>query len=439
MPVKDAGVCGWVFYDAECRFCVAAMKRWGGLFARRGFVWLPLQSPGTAARLGVSEVQLLEAMWLQLADGRVASGVNAWSELMRRVWWLWPLGMLMALPGFNAIARVVYRWIARNRYCLGGSCKIHSHRAKAYGAVDLVFFALVMGAVGVVGRAWTAWIYMWALAAVLWGFTKWIAWRDARSIGIRTPPGRTLGWFLLWPGMDGRAFFAPARSADRRVREASDKEGGPQLADPVVHAPVGEWLAAFVKTGLGAALVWFVCPRWLAATPMVLGWLGMIGISLFLHFGLFHLLSLLWRSYGVNAAHIMDRPLAAVSLADFWGARWNLGFSIPARRFLLMPVARRFGTGAGTWVVFIISGVMHDLVISVPAKGGYGLPTLYFLLQGAGIWFERTKLGRVCGLGSGIRGWVFTFTLAAGPAFWLFHPPFVHNVVLPMLEAIGAR
>lgn len=127
MPVKDAGTRGWVFYDAECRFCVAAMKRWGALFARRGFQWLPLQTPGTAARLGVSEIQLLEAMWLQLADGRVASGVNAWSELMRNVWWLWPLGALMALPGFNAVAQAVYRWIARNRYCLGGSCKIHSH------------------------------------------------------------------------------------------------------------------------------------------------------------------------------------------------------------------------------------------------------------------------------------------------------------------------
>jgi predicted DCC family thiol-disulfide oxidoreductase YuxK len=118
---------GWVFYDAECCFCVAGMKRWGGVFARRGFVWLPLQTPGAAARLGVTEEQLLQKMWLQFAGGRVVSGVNAWSELMRTVWWLWPLGVLIGLPGINAIARVVYRWIARNRYCLGGSCKIHSH------------------------------------------------------------------------------------------------------------------------------------------------------------------------------------------------------------------------------------------------------------------------------------------------------------------------
>ena len=118
---------GWVFYDAECRFCVAGMKRWGGLFARRGFQWLPLQTPGTATRLGVTDERLLEEMWVQRTDGRVVSGVNAWIELMRSVWWLWPLGVLLGVPGFNAIGCVVYRWIARNRRCFGGSCKIHAH------------------------------------------------------------------------------------------------------------------------------------------------------------------------------------------------------------------------------------------------------------------------------------------------------------------------
>lgn len=131
MPVNDAKMRGWVFYDAECRFCVAGMQRWGGLFARRGFEWLPLQTPGAAERLGVTDEQLLAEMWLQLADGRVFSGVNSWSVLFRSVWWLWPLGVLLAVPGLNAIAAWVYRWIARNRHCLGGTCKIHSH-AKAH-------------------------------------------------------------------------------------------------------------------------------------------------------------------------------------------------------------------------------------------------------------------------------------------------------------------
>ena len=117
---------GWIYFDAECRFCVAHPRHWGRIFERRGFVWLPLQTPGAAERLGVTEAQLRAEMWLQFADGRTFSGVNAWSAQMRRVWWLWPLGAVLALPGFNAGARWVYRWIARHRYCLGGTCRIHA-------------------------------------------------------------------------------------------------------------------------------------------------------------------------------------------------------------------------------------------------------------------------------------------------------------------------
>ena len=32
----------------------------------------------------------------------------------------------------------------------------------------------------------------------------------------------------------------------------------------------------------------------------------------------------------------------------------------------------------------------------------------------------------------------FTIIITAAPAFWLFHPPFINNVILPMLHAIGA-
>ena len=118
---------GWIYFDAECRFCVAHRRRWGRVFERRGFVWLPLQTPGAAERLGVTDAQLRAEMWLQFADGRTFSGVNAWSAQMRRVWWLWPLGVVLALPGFNAAARALYRWVAKNRHCLGGACAVASH------------------------------------------------------------------------------------------------------------------------------------------------------------------------------------------------------------------------------------------------------------------------------------------------------------------------
>lgn len=115
---------GWVFYDGECRFCVRGATRWGDLSARRGFHWLPLQTPGTTARLGMTEAALREEMKLLYADGRIVGGVDAWAVLFRSVWWLWPLGALLSLPGARWFGGVGYRWVARNRYCLSGSCEL---------------------------------------------------------------------------------------------------------------------------------------------------------------------------------------------------------------------------------------------------------------------------------------------------------------------------
>jgi alginate O-acetyltransferase complex protein AlgI len=96
------------------------------------------------------------------------------------------------------------------------------------------------------------------------------------------------------------------------------------------------------------------------------------------------------------------------------------------------------GVRAATLLVFLVSGLIHDFILSVPARGGYGLPTLYFLLQGAGILFEHTRFARRCGLNRGFRGWLFMFLVTAGPVFWLFHPTFLRNVMLPFLNWIGA-
>src|SRR5512140_2624938 len=137
---KGRPLTGWIFFDAECRFCVAGRRRWGRIFERRGFGWLPMQTAGTAERLGVTDQELQEEMWLQLADGRKFSGVIAWGALLRSVWWLWPVGFVVALPGCNAAARVLYRWIARNRHCLGGTCTIHSHGKAAARARGLLWF-----------------------------------------------------------------------------------------------------------------------------------------------------------------------------------------------------------------------------------------------------------------------------------------------------------
>jgi len=110
---------GWIFFDAECRFCRATRQCCGAVFERRRYAWLPLQTPGAIARLRLSEAELLAEMKLLLADGRVLGGLAAWTVLLRSVWWLWPLGVLFGLPGIRWFSNLAYGWIARHRHCFG--------------------------------------------------------------------------------------------------------------------------------------------------------------------------------------------------------------------------------------------------------------------------------------------------------------------------------
>ncbi|MGC3957885.1 MAG: MBOAT family protein [Verrucomicrobiota bacterium] len=134
----------------------------------------------------------------------------------------------------------------------------------------------------------------------------------------------------------------------------------------------------------------------------------------------------------------MQSPATATSLADFWGARWNTAFNKLVYDLAFRPLAHRTSVVWATLGVFTISGIIHELAISFPARGGYGLPFGYFLLQGVGVLIERSRAGRALGLGRGWRGWLFMFCFTTVPAYWLFHPTFVQNVILPMLQTIGA-
>src|SRR5262249_29364390 len=158
-----------------------------------------------------------------------------------------------------------------------------------------------------------------------------------------------LAYLFLWPGMDA------ARFLDRAARP-------PRPA-------AAEWGAALVKIALGALLVWGLARR---ATGLVAGWVGVIGLVLMLHSGLFHLIALLWRRAGVDARPLMNAPLRATSLADFWGDRWNRGFSDFAGAVLLRPLHRRLGARGALLAVFVVSGILHDVVISLPAGAGWG-------------------------------------------------------------------
>lgn len=257
------------------------------------------------------------------------------------------------------------------------------------------------------------WLEMWLLCFALFGAAK--LWVLARTQPLT--PGGKFAFLSLWIGMDADAFAA--RRANVRCPAAT------------------EWLLALGKTGMGVLLVWGVTRRFVE-TPLLAGWVGMAGLIFCLHFGTFHLLGLVWRRIGVPVTLLMDRPHRATTLAEFWGVRWNRAFHRLTHELIFTPACRRFGPRGALWLGFFVSGLVHELIISVPARGGWGGPTLYFLLQALGLTLQRSRPLRRRGFAAGARGWLWTMLFTAGPAFILFHPPFVERVMLPFLTEIRA-
>src|SRR5690606_20503092 len=129
----------------------------------------------------------------------------------------------------------------------------------------------------------------------------------------------------------------------------------------------------------------------------------------------------------------------ANTVSNYWGTRWNTAFRDLAQRFIFRPLLQnRFHPALATMAVFLISGLVHDLVISLPAGGGWGLPTIYFLIQGLAILLERSRFGTRWGLGDGWRGRAFAWATVLLPAPLLFHSYFLHRIILPMVQGVHA-
>jgi predicted DCC family thiol-disulfide oxidoreductase YuxK len=113
-----------IYYDDECSFCRGMLQRFGRTLARRRFTFVPLQAPGAARVLGVSDDHLLDEMRVRLDDGAVCGGASAVMAIARRIWWAWPFWALSQLPGVMSLLDMGYRWVARNRHCLHGACEV---------------------------------------------------------------------------------------------------------------------------------------------------------------------------------------------------------------------------------------------------------------------------------------------------------------------------
>ncbi len=418
-----ADIEGWVLYDADCPFC-RRLANWGRrTLQRRRLTLEPLQTPWVRQRLRMPEAQLLAEMRFLLPDGRCFGGAEALLEIARHVWWARPIRLFARVPGVRPALHAAYRWVAANRGCTGGRCaqrleRTHGHTIRLRFGDWLPLMLLLMAAFSL-RPILARWMWMWAIAMALFAGLKWISLRlPAVATNAPPPRRRLLAYLLAWPGMDAAAFL----NGERRSAAPGQRE----------------WISAVMKITAGAMLLWGIARLLIGTDPLIAGWIGMVGMICMLHFGLFDLLSVAWRRRGVRAVPIMCKPLTATSLAELWGRRWNRAFSDLANPLVFRPLRRRTNTVAATVVTFALSGLLHELVISLPAGGGYGLPTGYFLLQAVGVLIERSRPGRRFRLGTGTRGRVFMLLFLVLPLPLLFPPVFIRHVILPLLSSIGA-
>ncbi|MFO0958724.1 MAG: membrane bound O-acyl transferase family-domain-containing protein [Isosphaeraceae bacterium] len=271
--------------------------------------------------------------------------------------------------------------------------------------------------------SWCAWPWLGSQAFTIVILVALLAsWKAAALICLPReswgdfPPLHLLA-FLVWPGMQPRQF----------LRGAVTAEG----------TPVPTW-AGFARNLIAALALLLLVPRLLPAeTPRpVRVAIAVVGLGMLTLFARFDLATLIFRAMGFAVEKVFACPLAATSLGDFWGHRWNRIVSGMLREVVYLPLARRLGARAALFAVFLYSGLYHE-VVSVLAGSGYGGPALYFLLQGLGVAIENTRpirhlIRRRIWLS---RAW--TLGVVVGPIGLILHPGFVEGFLVPMAKQAG--
>jgi len=122
---------GWLFFDADCKFCTRIARWLAPILERRNLGVAPLQDPRVSALLGLAPQELLREIRFLHCDGQHTGGADAVLDVAREIWWARPVVWLAKLPGMMRVLHSGYHWVAAQRSCVAEQCAAHefSHRS----------------------------------------------------------------------------------------------------------------------------------------------------------------------------------------------------------------------------------------------------------------------------------------------------------------------
>ena len=115
------------YYDSECPLCIRTKIIITHLdwFNKVGFKTVKFDSKENQYLKNIEETILLDDIYSIDVKGKIYSGVDTYIQVFKRIFYLFPLSMVLKLPGIYHLAKKVYAFIAKNRKterCIEENC-----------------------------------------------------------------------------------------------------------------------------------------------------------------------------------------------------------------------------------------------------------------------------------------------------------------------------
>lgn len=237
----------------------------------------------------------------------------------------------------------------------------------------------------------------------------------ARRHDYSLSPVQWLLYWTVWPGVRPDLFAGAGTESEENVEPDGRK-----------------FVVGYAYVLLGAALIVTS-----VLSPFFVGvdigsWILLFGLLAVFHMGVGRILPFGLRWMGYPVPPLFDSPLKSRGVGDFWSDRWNYPFINMNRLFITGPLSASIGIGGAALVAFVVSGALHEMAISYPSAAGWGLPFVYFIVQGLAYTAEKTVFPSL--EEHTILRRVWTYAVVFAPLPLLFHEPFRATFLVPPIE-----